>query len=165
MAFVNWDHDFLYLAVDVTKREVLARRADAAPLGLDNDPDDIHSDGIQVYARVGDAGELRAYLIRPTDGGGILARPIPGSPDRLTELTGGSMMGEHGYTITVAIPMAELGQVGRSATVQFDVLANEMRAGRVRRAGQLAWGGGGGWVYLRSDDRDPSRWGTLELLG
>ena len=165
VAFVNWDHDFLYLAVDVTKREVLARRADAAPLGLDNDPDDIHSDGIQVYARVGDAGELRAYLIRPTDGGGILARPIPGSPDRLTELTGGSMMGEHGYTITVAIPMAELGQVGRSATVQFDVLVNEMRAGRVRRAGQLAWGGGGGWVYLRSDDRDPSRWGTLELLG
>ena len=135
------------------------------PLGFDNDPEDVHSDGIQLYARAGDAGEVRAYLIRPSADGGILARPIPGSPDQLVELAGGSTIGQGGYTITVAIPLAELGQVGRSATVQFDVVVNEMRPGRVRRAGQLAWGGGGGWVYLRSDYRDPARWGTLELLG
>lgn len=164
-AFVNWDHDCLYVAVDVSKPEVLVRPADAEPLGLDNDPEDIHSDGIQIYARVGDAGAVAAYLIRPADDGGILVRPIPGSPDQLTTLAGGSMIGENGYTITVAIPLHELGQAGRSASVQFDVLINEMRPGRQRRAGQLAWGGGGGWVYLRSDYRDPWRWGTLELLG
>ena len=165
VAFVNWDLDHLYVAVDVSKSEVVVRSADAAPLGFDNDPEDVHSDGVQLYARAGDAGEVRAYLIRPSADGAILARPIPGSPDQLVELAGGSTIGQGGYTITVAIPLAELGQVGRSATVQFDVVVNEMRPGRVRRAGQLAWGGGGGWVYLRSDYRDPARWGTLELLG
>ncbi len=164
-AFVNWDHDCLYVAVDVSKLEVVVRPVDAEPLGFDNDPEDIHSDGIQLYARVGDAGAVAAYLIRPTEDGGILARPIPGSPAHLTALAGGSTIGENGYTITVAIPLSELGQAGRSASVQFDVVVNEIRPGRHRRAGQLAWGGGGGWVYLRSDYRDPSRWGTLDLLG
>ena len=35
--------------------------------------------------------------------------------------------------------------------------------GVLRRAGQLAWSGGGGWVYLRGDRQDPSALGMLEL--
>lgn len=163
-AFVNWDHDHLYVAVDVSKPEVLARAADAPLMNFDNDPEDIHSDGIQVYARIGDAGALAAFLIRPARDGSIVVRPIQGTAAPAEPLVGGSTIGDGGYTITVAIPLAELGQPGRTSMVQFDVLVNEMRPGRYRRAGQLAWGGGGGWIYLRSDYRDPSRWGTVELL-
>ncbi len=164
-AFVNWDAEHLYLAVDVSKPEVVVRGADAPPLGLDNEPDDIHSDGIQVYYRLGDAGPVRAYLIRPSGDGGVLARPIPGSPDQLASITGASAVGEGGYTITVALPCPELAQVGLSTRLGFDLCVNEMRPGRQRRAGQLAWGGGNGWVYLRGDRRDPARWGALELIG
>lgn len=164
-AFVNWDASHLYLAVDVSKPEVIVRGRNAAPLGLDNEPDDIHSDGIQVYYRLGDAGPVRAYLIRPAEDGGVLARPIPGGPDQPVALVGGSAIGESGYTITVALPCPELEQVGLSTRLAFDLCVNEMRPERVRRAGQLAWGGGNGWVYLRGDRRDPARWGALELIG
>jgi hypothetical protein len=39
--------------------------------------------------------------------------------------------------------------VGREFPV--NVVVNEMQEGRIRRAGQLALAGGGGWVYLRGD--------------
>jgi hypothetical protein len=45
----------------------------------------------------------------------------------------------------------------------FDLLVNEAHPGRLRRAGQLVWSGGGGWVYLRGDRQDPAAFGTLEL--
>ena len=164
-AFVNWDSEHVYLAVEVTKPDFVARPREAAPLRFDNDPDDIHSDGIQIYYQVGDAGEVHGYLVRPTTEGGLLARPIPGSPERLVELAGASARSDHGYAITVALPCRELDQVGRDTILSFDLCVNEMRADRVRRAGQLCWGGGGGWVYLRGDGRDPARWGAVELVG
>jgi hypothetical protein len=40
-----------------------------------------------------------------------------------------------------------------------------MYADRVRRAGQLVWSGGNGWVYLQGDRQDPDRMGVLELIG
>ena len=49
----NWNEDALYLGVDVVKAEVIVRPDDAPPLRLDNEPDDIHADGIQVYLRPG----------------------------------------------------------------------------------------------------------------
>jgi hypothetical protein len=38
-----------------------------------------------------------------------------------------------------------------------------MHPGRLRRAGQLVWSGGGGWVYLRGDRQSPEALGVLEL--
>jgi hypothetical protein len=38
-----------------------------------------------------------------------------------------------------------------------------MQPERLRRAGQLAWSGGGGWVYLRGDRIHQSELGLLEL--
>jgi len=46
---------------------------------------------------------------------------------------------------------------------RLDLVVNEMRPGRLRRAGQLVWSGGGGWVYLRGDRQDPARFGLLTL--
>ncbi|MEO8227940.1 MAG: heparinase II/III family protein, partial [Gemmatimonadota bacterium] len=48
-AWVNWDDAALYVAVDVTKPNLQLRPAGAPPLRLDNEPDDIHSDGVQIY--------------------------------------------------------------------------------------------------------------------
>jgi len=45
----------------------------------------------------------------------------------------------------------------------FDLLVNEMRPDRLRRAGQLVWSGGGGWVYLRGDRQSAAAFGMLEL--
>jgi len=51
LAYAGWDDEALYLAVEVTKPDLCFRTAGAPPLRLDNEPDDIHSDGLQVYLR------------------------------------------------------------------------------------------------------------------
>jgi len=164
VGYVNWDHEHLYLAVDVVKDDLVVRASDGPPLELDNEPDDIHSDGIQVHYRI-EGRESRGFLIRPTETGGLLARPIPGSSDELVELEGGSARTDQGYCVTVALPCPELRQMGDEQELAFELCVNEMRRDRLRRAGQLAWSGGGGWIYLRGDRTDPARWGRLELVG
>src|SRR2546422_1427971 len=47
----------------------------------------------------------------------------------------------------------------------FRSLVNEMLPGRTRRAGQLVWSGGNGWVFVRGDRQDVARMGVLELVG
>jgi len=163
-AWVGWDNTAWYLAVRVTKPEVCLGPAVPPPLGRDNEADDIHYDGIQVYYRALDGAE-RGYLIRPAEGGGIFARPIPGSPATPSQLDGSAAVLDDGYLLTVALPCPELGSARVGSTVAFDLVVNEMRSDRATRAGQLAWGGGSGWAYLRGDRRDPSLWGELELLG
>src|SRR2546430_1205013 len=49
VAHAAWDDDALYLAVEVGKPELCFRPGGAPPLRLDNEPDDIHSDGLQLY--------------------------------------------------------------------------------------------------------------------
>ena len=70
-----------------------------------------------------------------------------------------------GYSIAVRLPCPHLSTLRRNERLGFDLIVNEMRSGRVRRAGQLVWSGGPGWVYLRGDRQDPSQLGELELLG
>src|SRR5207247_1147289 len=80
-AWVNWDADAgaLFVAVEVGKPELIFRPADAPPLELDNDPDGIRSDGLQVYwARDGAAAGVLAV---PQEGGGVHARRIPMSSE------------------------------------------------------------------------------------
>jgi hypothetical protein len=175
-AYLNWDAEALYLAVEVMKPEVILEdaaadsgaTAGAAAFGagprLDNEPPDIHLDGIQVYYRAA-GSPTRAFLIRPSAAGPVRARPIPGTPAEPTPIAGGTRLTENGYCLTVALPCPELAQATADATVAFDLVINEARSGRVRRAGQLAWGGGHGWVYLRGDRRAEPEWGRLVLVG
>ena len=164
IARVNWDVDALYLAVTVTKPDVILGDPVPAPLRLDNEPDDIHLDGVQVYYRVA-GGPAWGFLIRPSEGGGVVARAISGSPADPVALEGGSTISDEGYCLTVALPCPELHRLPPQPVIGFDLVVNEARAGRVRRAGQLAWGGGHGWVYLRGDRRAESEWGQLALVG
>ena len=72
-----------------------------------------------------------------------------------------------GYRVTLGIAWPQWS--GQRAHVggrlRFDLLVNEMLQGRARRAGQLVWSGGNGWVWLRGDRQDPDRMGVLELVG
>jgi hypothetical protein len=67
-----------------------------------------------------------------------------------------------GYSLSLAVTLPEWHPRGGDA-LDFDLLVNEAHPGRFRRAGQLVWSGGGGWVYLRGDRQAPEAFGTLEL--
>jgi hypothetical protein len=78
-------------------------------------------------------------------------------------VTGGWARRDDGYLVTFRIDEPRLRLLGPGARIGFDLLINEMQAGRLRRAGQLIWSGGNGWIYLRGDHHDPSQFGILEL--
>jgi heparinase II/III-like protein/cellulose/xylan binding protein with CBM9 domain len=168
VAYTAWDETALYLAVDVTKPDLCLRAGDASPLGLDNEPDDIHSDGLQVYL----AGEQGAgtpyggYLIVPhKDGRGVRAAATTDSADGdAGGVGGGWQRTEQGYRVTVKVPWPADARPHIGGRVAFDLIINEMLPGRMRRAGQLVWSGGNGWVWLRGDRQDPSRFGVLDLV-
>jgi hypothetical protein len=162
-AYVNWSDDGLHLAVEVAKPEVFVRDPGSAPLRLDNEPDEIHGDGIQVYFRAPGDELLHGWLIVPAAGGGLISRPVAGTGSGEDAVRGSWQRTETGYTITVSITPVGWGQFRPGEELAFDLLVNEMLPDRMRRAGQLVWSGGGGWVWLRGDRQDPARLGILEL--
>ena len=166
----NWDDDALYLAVLVNKQDVAFRGPDAPPLQLDNEPDEIHSDGVQVYlsdsTAGGDGSPHWGYLVLPDPTGSALrTRVVSDAAGDAHDVRGAWRRIGEGYCVTLAVAWPEglLTHVG--GRVGFDLIVNEMATGRERRVGQLVWSGGGGWVWLRGDRQDPRRHGVLELLG
>jgi hypothetical protein len=166
-AYAAWDESALYLAVDVTKPDLCVRPSTAPPLKLDNEPDDIHSDGVQVYLGLDGEGPAPAgYLIVPGDGEHTVRARLTSDArsGNAAGVRGGWRRTDAGYRMTVAIPWPEGMRPHAGARVRFDLLINEMLPGRMRRVGQLVWSGGGGWVWLRGDRQEPNRFGVLELV-
>ena len=161
-AYVNWSDDDLYLAVEVVKADLVIRPIDAPPLNLDNEAEDVNADGIQFYWR-GHEQRTHGWLVCPAPDGVLRWRSI--GDTAATGITGAWMTTETGYRITVRVPCPHLAAHRRTERLGFDLIVNEMHAGRIRRTGQLVWSGGPGWVYLRGDRRDPSEFGELELIG
>ncbi len=164
VAYVNWDDEALYLAVEVSKPEIVLRAEEAPPLLLDNEPDDIHSDGIQVYIRPEPEGAVFGFLVVPQpDENGVRARVAGGCAGEPEMVTGAWTTADVGYSVTLALSLP--GWEGRQSgdRIAFDLLVNEMLPDRERRSGQLVWSGGSGWVWLRGDRQDPERFGELEL--
>jgi hypothetical protein len=174
LAYAAWDERALYLAVDVTKPDLYLRPPEAPPLLLDNEPDDIHSDGLQVYLASAhaeqEANDVVGYLIVPQ----VNARGVrvSATSDARSGLDASAVKGEwrrtdRGYRVTVAIPWPAVEGLHphAGARVRFDLIVNEMLPGRMRRTGQLVWSGGDGWVWLRGDRQNPGRFGILELVG
>ena len=143
----------------VVKPVLIFRAADAEPLRLDNEPDDIHSDGLQLYLR-DTAGAVGGVLVVPEAGGAIRSRPVAGTAPLAVE--GGWTPTEAGYRVTLRVRPAAWEPV-TGQLLDFDLIVNEMQPDRERRAGQLVWSGGGGWVWLRGDRHDPARLGQLHL--
>ena len=157
-AWVNWDDDALYVAVHVVKPDLMFREPGAPPLNLDNELDDINSDGLQVYVALADYRPAGALLI-PEDGGTVRSHRT--SPE--LRVGGRWAPVDDGYLVTFALTPDGWDEATTGGSLGFDLIVNEMRPGRERRAGQLVWSGGGGWVWLRGDRQDPSRFGVLDL--
>ena len=162
VAAALWDTEALYLAIDVVKPEVIVRPDDAPPLRFDNDPDDIHADGIQVYVRTADDGPLYGFLVALGDVGRLRVHGAGSGAGTPEMVIGQWQPTEAGYRITLALALPGWEPRGGD-TVRFDLLVNRMEPGRERRSGQLVWSGGGGWVYLRGDRQDPAALGVVEL--
>ena len=160
----GWGDGALYVAVAVTAPAPRFRPAAAPPLLLDNDPDDIHGDGVQLYLRPEPGGPVYGFLVVPdAAGGGIRVHAASGTAGHPDMVCGAWVRTETGYTVTLAV--APPGWEPHSGDEPgFDILVNRMTPDRDRRAGQLVWSGGGGWVYLRGDRQDPSSFGVLELV-
>lgn len=167
VAYAAWDDAAVYLGVDVTKAELCFRPGNAAPLRLDNEPDDIHSDGVQVYLGDPEGGDAVGYLVVPdsTSAGSVRVRGAGEFPGKPGDVRGGWRRTERGYCVTLGIAWPEWQRAHVGGQVRFDLLVNEMIAGRERRSGQLVWSGGNGWVWLRGDRQEAERFGVLELVG
>jgi hypothetical protein len=131
---------------------------------LDNEPDAIHADGIQVYFRLPGEEAVHGLLIVPSVAGGeVIAHVVEGTASGEDVIRGAWRPTESGYTLTVGITPPGWGQLRPGEVLDFDLLVNQKQPGRTRRSGQLVWSGGGGWIWLRGDRQDPARFGTLEL--
>ena len=162
-AYLAWDERALYLAVDVTHPEPVFRAVGAAPLRLDNEPDLIHADGVQLHLRLPDGRMFGWVAVPDPSASAVQARAVDGTVAAADQVRGAWRRTEAGYAITLAIELPGWPPVPTDGPIGLDLLVNEMRPDRLRRAGQLVWTGGGGWVYLRGDRQDPGRFGQLEL--
>ena len=164
-AWVNWDEGHLYLAVAVAKEEPLFRAPDEPPLDLDNEPDAIHSDGLQVYLEPGPGLPVLGYLVVPDPrSDGLTVRAVEGTASDPAWVRGAWHLTETGYVITLGMTVDAWRGTVPPETIRFDLLINEAEPGRERRTGQLVWSGGGGWVYLRGDRQPFDRFGQLETV-
>ena len=158
VAYPAWHAEAFCLAVEVSKEDLFFRDPGDPPLLLDNESDDIHSDGVQVYLADHDGEQVFGCVAVPSADGEVTVRLVTGDG----RAAGAWQKLPGGYRLTLALsPSWWDPLVGES--VGFDLIVNEARPDRDRRAGQLVWSGGGGWVWLRGDRQDPSRFGTVEL--
>ncbi len=161
-AELAWNEGGLYAAVDVRKPELVFRPPDDTPLGLDNETDDINSDGLQVYVTIDDI--TRGWLVVPdVSADSLRVQPVSGMDTPGVSLEGRWSATDVGYRVTMALRPEDI-EFGHGERLGFELVVNEMREGRARRAGQLVWTGRGGWAYLRGDREDPANFGTLELV-
>jgi hypothetical protein len=162
-AAVHWDEHGIYVGVEVRKPELRVRSAAAPPLRLDNEPDDIHADGVQVYLRPAADRAVYGFLVVPSDeDGSIRVHGVAGTAGDPSMVRGGWQPSDAGYCLTLGIALPEWSPAPE-AQIGFDLVVNRIEEGRERRSGQLVWSGGGGWVYLRGDRQDASALGVLEL--
>jgi hypothetical protein len=154
---VAWE-DALCFRFTVAKRDLVFRPADAPDPALDNEPADIHSDGVQCY--VGRARWAGFLAVPEPERGGVRLRPVAGTAARPQDAQGESRRTAAGYEVVVRCSTGAPLRPGDRVT--FSGAVNEMRAGRERRAGQLALAGGG-WVYLRGDRESPLAAITAEI--
>jgi hypothetical protein len=139
-------------AADVQKKKVHFRRSRELDPALDNESADVNSDGIQCYIGV---GGWSGYLAVPNpDSETVRVNPVRGTMADSRRAKGTWWRAERGYRILVSVDVGR--KLVRGEKLPVNLIVNEMYPHRLRRAGQLAFSGGGGWVYLRGDRESPS---------
>lgn len=139
------------ITVRVTKPELVFRRATDPDPRLDNEPPDIHSDGVQCY--FGLHGWQGYLLVPDPDSELVRVRPVAGTAADPRRISATWKKLPDGYQMDIQYDLGREARAGDQ--VLFNVVVNQMTPGRQRRAGQLALSGGGGWVYLRGDREPP----------
>ena len=148
--------DELECGVTVSKHPLCFRPPDAEDPGLDNEPPDIHSDGVQIYLGSPAWDRDAGWLLVPEAGGGVRINPVA-AMKRDVPLRATWTRTDTGYDLRLRVPLAALGR-GSDYPFSASVIVNDMVPGRQRRRGQLVLGGGAGeFVYLRGDRELPSR--------
>ncbi|MDQ6831019.1 MAG: heparinase II/III-family protein [Gemmatimonadota bacterium] len=153
--------DALFVDVEVRKADVTFRAADAIDPALDNEHPDIHSDGVQLYAR-SPSGIQRAWLIVPDkDSHAVRIRDVDGTSGG-DELRASWRRIPGGYAVRAAVPFA----IDDGDIFYLDVVVNDMAPGRERRRGQLVLSGGAGeYIYLRGDRQPAERLMPFVIVG
>ncbi len=150
------------LIVDVDVRTgPLVTADDGVENPLDNERNDINSDGLQWYlAESLDAGWMAAALVVPGDlRAARVTHLIPG----MTVVPTTSWRPTRtGWAVRLVWRRADLPR-GNDGIVRFDLVINERTVDRQRRRGQLVLSGGGGFGYLRGDRHEPARSLRLSL--
>jgi hypothetical protein len=141
----------LEITVYVRKPELVFRRATDPDPRLDNEPPDIHSDGVQCYLGVG--GWQGYVLVPDPDSSTVAVRAVAGTAGDPSRVRATWERMADGYSMGIRISLVPPARKGDR--IPFSVVINEMTPGRQRRSGQLALSGGGGWVYLRGDRESP----------
>lgn len=141
----------LFVCVEVRKDPLCFRGPAEPDPALDNEVPDIHSDGVQCYL---DWDGWRGFVAVPVDGTDqVRIRPVAGTQAQPGDLTGTWHRTPDGFALLLVGDVGAPVVLGQEFLVQ--VVINEMRPGRLRRAGQLALGGAPGWTYLRGDRESP----------
>lgn len=141
----------LCFAVAVVKAQLVFRAPDAPDPALDNEPPEIHSDGVQCYVADGD---WRGWVLVPRESSdAVHVRAVGGTAARASHVRARWCRTADGYTMVAAVTMAAPLAMGDVAGV--NLVINEMYPDRERRAGQLVLAGGAGWAYLRGDRESP----------
>jgi hypothetical protein len=150
----------LSFAVTVRKERVHFRSADAPDPLLDNEPPDVHSDGLQCY--IG-APDWQGYLAVPDPrSDAVRVRAVAGTAADPSRALGTWRATDGGYRAIVRIALDAA--LEPRTTFLANLVVNEMYPDRQRRAGQLALSGGGGFVYLRGDREPPDTALLVEVV-
>ena len=146
----------LECGVFVKKEHTYFRPPDAEDPALDNEPPDIHSDGVQIYLGSPAWESEAGWLLVPEPDGGVRMSHVAGTKHDVPLRTRWRAT-DSGYEMHVRIPLSALGR-GPDYPFSATVVVNDMVPGRQRRRGQLVIGGGAGeFVYLRGDRESASR--------
>ncbi len=145
--------------IEVTEGDLVVRRSDAPDPALDNEPPDIHSDGVQFYV---DWDGWQGFMLVPDpDSERVYIRPVAGTDGDPRRLKAAWKRIVSGYEMSLAFDVGR--RVRRGDRFPVNLVINRMRPGRERRAGQLVLSGDAGWVYLRGDRESPETAVVVEI--
>ena len=143
----------------MTAGELIFRRSGATDPALDNEPPDIHSDGVQFYL---DCDGWQGFMLIPDpDSERVYIRPVAGTAGDPRRLKATWKRTTGGYEMFVRFDVGRA--VRRGDRFPVNLVVNRMRPGRERRAGQLVLSGDAGWVYLRGDRESPETAVVVEI--
>ncbi|HUF29637.1 MAG TPA: heparinase II/III family protein, partial [Gemmatimonadaceae bacterium] len=114
----------LECGVIVTKSPLFFRAADAQDPALDNEPADIHSDGVQIYISSPAWDREAGWLLVPEAGGEVRNLPVAGMRNDVPVRTSWRPT-PSGYEVRIALSLSALGR-GPDYPFSAGVLVNDM---------------------------------------